>query len=310
MIIGLDFDGVIARELAIPKWLPVFLIRLMLAFAPEMAGLEVARRLGQRHRLVVVTSRPVECAFVTRLWLRLHRVPFAALHCVGLAGDKVLVLRKEQVEVYFDDKPRYVEAASRQGITAHLFQSWNQVAEILGLAECGQGLGFLHRLISSSGFGRRLKKRIVRWVANCPECQTLWQSVIFADNPREEIMVNKERVLVRKLARPLRVFHVTSREAKTKILATGLRPSTNYARYADKANVTLVSFALLSRRQARRFVLMASWPFRLVFDFRTTPKNQIVEVVAPVETRVGITSWNEVVVLDAIPPENINHARP
>ena len=89
MIIGLDFDGVIAREVVVPRWLPSFLISLFLVFAPEMAGHEVARRLGRQHRLVIITARPVEYEVVTRLWLRLHRVPFSGLHCVGLAGDKV-----------------------------------------------------------------------------------------------------------------------------------------------------------------------------------------------------------------------------
>lgn len=127
MVIGLDFDGVIAKEIVIPMWLPAFLIHLILVFAPEMSGLDVVRHLDWQHRLVIITSRPVKCTFVTRLWLWMHKVPFTALHCVGSEGDKIPVLIKEQVEVYFDDKSRYVEAARKQGIMAHLFQNWNQL---------------------------------------------------------------------------------------------------------------------------------------------------------------------------------------
>lgn len=135
MIIGLDFDGVIAREVVVPKWLPDFLIHLILVFASEMANLEICRKLGRKHRLVIVSSRPVWCAFVTQLWLWLHRVPCVVLCCIGSKEDKSPVLLKEKVEVYFDDKQRYVEAANQQGISSYLFQNWEKTKEIISAVQ-------------------------------------------------------------------------------------------------------------------------------------------------------------------------------
>jgi len=139
MVLGFDFDGVIARQVRCRVRLPDWLFVWLLALAVEMPDLEVLRWMVRGHRIVIVTARPAECEGVTRLWLRLHRVRFDSLRCVGAAGDKVPVLLEERVDAYFDDKLRHVSAADRRGVAAHLFESWNQVQKEVD--RLGGGLG-------------------------------------------------------------------------------------------------------------------------------------------------------------------------
>ena len=68
-------------------------------------------------------------------------------------------------------------------------------------------------------------------------------------------------------------------------------------------------FFYLDVEVVKVFSALGRWPIRLLFDFCTEPKDIVLEVTVPAGTRIGITSWHEVVSLDAIPPEFINPAR-
>lgn len=296
MKIGLDFDGVICQNINFRIRLPEFLFALVRIFIPAVPGWKILRQISRQHRIVIVSSRTSFYTWVTKIWFWRHGLS-PVVYCVGKkAEEKARVLQQEQVDIFFDDKPRYVEAAKHQEITAYLFQGWTQVAEILRFRP--DNLGFFQRLISSSKLGRRLKKRLLRWVTDCPECSALWQEVTFSSEVSEVFMVNKESVNFRKLTAPLTVYHATSRDGAETILVKGLAPSADYTVYADKANKVAVSFAFLSLRQARRWACLTCWPLRLVFDFRTSPKTVILEIIIPAGSRVGLTSWNEVILLD------------
>jgi|GEM_PF-4833767 len=131
MRIGLDFDGVICRQVYWPRWMPKQMrICLRLLIFP-MPGLKVARKLCREHQVVVVTCRNEDFRLVTRWWLRFHRLPVAGLHCIGWGNDKGVILKQDQVEVFFDNHQRHVDAVVRQGVPAFLFTSWAEVEKQL-----------------------------------------------------------------------------------------------------------------------------------------------------------------------------------
>lgn len=305
--LAFDLDGVIERERRLPKWFPLVLVRLVALLTrsvPEARG--VLRRLAKRNnRIIIVTARPSWAEWETRLWLRLHRIPYHALYLVELGGDKLTVLRQEQAAFYFDDDAQKVEALKSQGINAYLFEDWFSVAKLLGVS---LGIGFAQRLISQSAPGRWLEKRLTRWVASSPESIRLRVLVQLTNELEEVVWVGKEWVEVYRLLSPLQVFHITSKWALSKISSLGLRPSRDYTAYVGQGKgpkVASVIFAVLSLEQAKRFRLMCSWPFSLLFSFRTEKKARILRLFVPEGHRIGFTSWNEAVVLDSIQPERI-----
>ena len=219
-------------------------------------------------------------------------------------GDKVPVLLKERVEAFFDDKPRYVEAARSQGINAHLFQNWNRVAEIIGPADYGQEIGFIHRLIFSSAVGRLVKKWLkagLRALAGRSEKLRVLRAefALLPTCATGTVGVGKEEVVFKKLMRPLTAYHATSAEGERVIAKEGLMPK---AILGQETKQTSVVFFYLDWGVAYAFSFFGQWPFRFLFNFRMEPKKQILEVIVPVGARVGITSWHEVVSLDVIPP--------
>lgn len=131
MKIGLDFDGVIARQLPWPEWLPDWVIRWFLIFLPEMPDLDIARAIGREHQLIIVTSRSDLSCWITRAWLKLHKMPYAKLYCIGRGRSKAFKLKQEHVDIFFDDRSAHVTEARSKGINAHVFYNWRQAEQII-----------------------------------------------------------------------------------------------------------------------------------------------------------------------------------
>lgn len=145
MRVALDFDGVLARRVAVPRLLARFrrVAKWLLLFAPEVPGLERLREAVRsgRAEVRVVTSRPPDCAAVTRLWLRLHRVPAAGVVCAGSDEEKVEAALSWGADVLVDDKSRCVDMARRSGLAAELFSSWEALVSQSGLWKNGAAQG-------------------------------------------------------------------------------------------------------------------------------------------------------------------------
>ncbi|MDO8626552.1 MAG: hypothetical protein Q7K39_03825 [Candidatus Magasanikbacteria bacterium] len=116
-------------------------------------------------------------------------------------------------------------------------------------------------------------------------------------------VVKNELVKFKKMDQPIIAYHATTATGAQKILAKGLEVRVILG---QRQAQTPAVFLFVDLKLAKIFSLFCRWPFRLLFDFRSEPKNIILEVMVPAGTRIGITSWHEVVSPDPILPENIN----
>jgi len=126
MRVGFDLDGVLTpigrynpnKKLA--WWLFLGLIFII----PNKKMVELLRNLAKQSIIIIISARPERLKILTILWLRLHKIPFHNLFCVGLGKDanqrKLDVIKLMKIGKFFDDNPETVEYLKEYGINARL----------------------------------------------------------------------------------------------------------------------------------------------------------------------------------------------
>ncbi len=98
MIIGVDLDGIIFNLFLFPN-------------KKTVNKLKIFKEDGDR--IVIVSVRPTWAENLTRILLRLHKVPFDRLRCIRFGKEieqrKLIVIREEKIEQFFDDDKNLVE---------------------------------------------------------------------------------------------------------------------------------------------------------------------------------------------------------
>ena len=131
-MIGVDLDGTISKaklynpSLRLPWWFFIFLIPTILLIKPNKEAVEKIKEMkGRGHLIIIVSARPPWTTIITTRWLRLYRVPFDKIFCVGFGKGtkkrKLEVIKKEKIEYFFDDNKRMVEFLNHNSVeAAHL----------------------------------------------------------------------------------------------------------------------------------------------------------------------------------------------
>lgn len=127
-IVGVDCDGTLTRitffnpSVKLPWWLFLFLI--FLVFIPPKK--EVVERLRKVEkdggRIIIVSARPKQLTGLSRVCLRIYKVPYAKVFCVGFGKDtknrKLDVIKKESINAFFDDDGKLVVFLTEQSVNA------------------------------------------------------------------------------------------------------------------------------------------------------------------------------------------------
>lgn len=131
MIIGLDLDGIItvirfgfySPILKLPRWLFIFLFPLTLLIPPDKNAVNKLKEAKAKgDSIIIVSARPAWAENLTRVWLGFYKVPFDKIYCLGFEEGtrerKLIVIREERIERFFDDDERLVELLKKNSIEA------------------------------------------------------------------------------------------------------------------------------------------------------------------------------------------------
>jgi 5'(3')-deoxyribonucleotidase len=91
---------------------------------PIDGALDTLHRLSKKADIIIVTSRPVDCATATHEWMAHHRVPSIGLI---MTDDKVRYARALGMKAFVDDRMKTIE--SMVGVVSLpilMNQAWNQ----------------------------------------------------------------------------------------------------------------------------------------------------------------------------------------
>ncbi len=129
MKVGVDLDGIISRaglynpSLRLPSWLFIFLVPLVLLMTPNkrvIAGLKEIENSG--HQIIIISARPSWMTELSERWLKRHGVPYNEIFCVGFGKGtklrKLETIKREKIELFFDDNDRIVEFLNQNFIGA------------------------------------------------------------------------------------------------------------------------------------------------------------------------------------------------
>jgi len=127
--VGVDLDGIISRaglynpSLRLPSWLFIFLVPLVLLMTPNkrvIAGLKEIENSG--HQIIIISARPSWMTELSERWLKRHGVPYNEIFCVGFGKGtklrKLETIKREKIELFFDDNDRIVEFLNQNFIGA------------------------------------------------------------------------------------------------------------------------------------------------------------------------------------------------
>ena len=127
MRIGVDCDGVLTPFSYSARKLP-WLLYLPIIFIPSRRTMtEIVRKWAKAgDEIIIVSARPKELTGLTKLWLRLHKIPFNQVFCVGLGegveSRKLEIAKQQRIEILFDDNECTVRVLRENGIKAILFK--------------------------------------------------------------------------------------------------------------------------------------------------------------------------------------------
>jgi hypothetical protein len=141
------------------------------ALSPDTEAIAALRRLAVDHPTILSSERPSIVKDATTAWLELYGVPNDAVYLVGPGGKRAIVDQYEDRQlVLIDDSPgRWLDCARPNvtiltpakpwvpapvGYDVTIFQSWDEVEELLGDLPRGS-------LQRSLGKGRRRRTRSV-----------------------------------------------------------------------------------------------------------------------------------------------------
>ena len=102
----LDMDGVVVRTKRVSHlpfgwlWIGVLFGHWVFLFFPA----KIPRSFFQQHSVYVVSHRPRFCWWVTRLWFLVRRYPVKGVYCIGLKGDKEVLINRIDPETIIDDR--------------------------------------------------------------------------------------------------------------------------------------------------------------------------------------------------------------
>ncbi len=150
MHLGLDLDGVLSKRSPVQgSYVRGRILCGILRLLPGNPGtywilnhtearedIDIIRDLSTRHRITIITARPIDFHRATEQWLtEVAQISFEGLYCVGLAKDvpyrKYVYADQVGVDVFIDDTKENVEYFREQELFAHLFEGWETAREII-----------------------------------------------------------------------------------------------------------------------------------------------------------------------------------
>jgi hypothetical protein len=126
MKIGTDLDGVLLTfkflnpSIKLPQWLYLPLAIFALLCPPNFVIKRILQFVAKNNEIIVISARPKWFAPLTISWLKFHRIPFNKLYCVGFGKGtkerKLEIIRKEGIDIYFEDDKRIVQFFKKHAI--------------------------------------------------------------------------------------------------------------------------------------------------------------------------------------------------
>ena len=110
MVVGYDLDGVLTIfglyniGTKLPWWCGLWLL-----LVPPNKGMvkELKERYADGQRITIITARHKQLEGLTRWWLKVHKIPFSRLACLGpgknVPEKKLAAIKQFSVEVFTDD---------------------------------------------------------------------------------------------------------------------------------------------------------------------------------------------------------------
>ena len=118
---GVDLDGVLTPirlynvETKLPWWCALWLIFLP-ADRKIVKTLKVWQKVGDE--IIIISARPKQMESLTRLWLKIMKIPFTDIVLIGPGEEtpkrKWKVIREKRIEMFMDDDQRTIEFIRRQ----------------------------------------------------------------------------------------------------------------------------------------------------------------------------------------------------
>lgn len=126
MKIGTDLDGVLLTfkflnpSVKLPQWLYLPLAIFALLCPPNFVIKRILQFAAKNNEIIIISARPKWFASLTISWLKFHRIPFNKLYCVGFGKGtkerKLEIIRKEGIDIYFEDDKRIVQFFKKHAI--------------------------------------------------------------------------------------------------------------------------------------------------------------------------------------------------
>ena len=128
MIVGADLDGTLTltslnnfKDSKLPWWCATWLILVR----PNKKMITILREFARKgNTIIIVSARPKQLKGLTKLWLKIHQVPFDKVRLVnkgnGIEKRKLEIIREMKVEEFFDDDTPTVKYLKEHGINARL----------------------------------------------------------------------------------------------------------------------------------------------------------------------------------------------
>jgi hypothetical protein len=129
LIIGVDLDGTLSGaglwnpSLTLPWWLFIFLVPMVFFMRPDAKAVRKINEMKDRgHKVIIISARPPWARAMTIRWLRLYRVPFDEVFCVGFGKGtgkrKLELIKREKIMHFFDDSRKIVEFLNHNSVEA------------------------------------------------------------------------------------------------------------------------------------------------------------------------------------------------
>lgn len=126
MKIGTDLDGVLLTfkflnpSIKLPQWLYLPLAIFALLCPPNFVIKRILQFAAKNNEIIIISARPKWFAPLTISWLKFHRIPFNKLYCIGFGKGtkerKLEIIRKEGIDIYFEDDKRIVQFLKEHAI--------------------------------------------------------------------------------------------------------------------------------------------------------------------------------------------------
>jgi hypothetical protein len=126
---AIDLDGTVIPfalynpKIKFPWYFFLFYAPIVLLTRPIKTMVEYLRNfIEQGGKVIITTARPVQVAELTRFLLKLHRVPFTELICVGNGREsnnrKLDVARIKKVALFVDNDRKAVDFFRENSVVA------------------------------------------------------------------------------------------------------------------------------------------------------------------------------------------------